>query len=165
MHPTIGHVHLKVSNLERSIEFYREVLGMDLTLRHGTHAAFLSYGGYHHHLGLNTWQSRGGRQPDPSMTGLFHLAILFPTQQDLAKATRRVLDAGVVLDGAADHGVSVAVYFRDPDGNGIELYSDRPAEAWPRHPDGELVMVTEPLDLHSLLRMAEKPADLASREG
>lgn len=150
----IGHVHLKVSDLERSIEFYRDVLGFEVTQRAGSQTAFLSAGGYHHHIGLNTWQSRGGSPPPPNATGLFHVAILYPTRADLAEAVRRVIDAGISLDGAADHGVSEAVYLRDPDQNGIEIYWDRPEADWPRDEDGNLKMVAERLDLADLLSEA-----------
>jgi catechol 2,3-dioxygenase len=149
-HPVIGHVHLKVSELERSIKFYTEVLGLDLTQRYGRSAAFLSYGGYHHHIGLNVWESKGGVPPTPGSTGLFHLAILYPTRQALAAALKRVIDNGVAIDGAADHGVSEAIYFRDPDENGIEIYWDRPEPEWPRE-NGEIAMVSDPLDLPALL--------------
>lgn len=151
---TVGHVHLKVADLERAIAFYRDVLGLGLTQRYGTQAAFLSAGGYHHHVGLNTWMSRGGKAPAEGTTGLFHAAFLYPTRADLARAVRRVADAGLGIDGAADHGVSQAVYLRDPDGNGLELYWDRPAAEWPRDPSGGLAMVTEPLDLRALLAEA-----------
>ena len=147
----IGHVHLKVSDLERSIAFYRDVLGFELQQRYGMQAAFLSAGGYHHHIGLNTWQSKGGPPPAPGTTGLFHLAILYPTRASLADALKRLGEAGIQLDGASDHGVSEALYLRDPDGNGIELYWDRPEEEWPRDEEGRIAMVTEPLDLGSLL--------------
>ena len=147
---TIGHVHLRVSDLERAITFYRDVLGFEVTQRYGTGAAFMSAGGYHHHIGLNTWESLGGDPPSRGSTGLFHVAILFPTRASLAGAVRRVLDSGVSLDGASDHGVSEAIYLHDPDENGIELYWDRPADRWPRTENGELVMVTEPLDLEDL---------------
>ena len=153
----IGHVHLKVADLERSLAFYRDVLGFEVTQRYGSQAAFLSAGGYHHHLGLNTWESAGGQPPPPGSTGLYHVAILYPTREELADAVRRVVQAGVRLDGAADHGVSEAVYLRDPDGNGVELYRDRPAEQWPRTKEGELAMVTEPLDLKTLLQAAAPP--------
>jgi catechol 2,3-dioxygenase len=146
----IGHVHLKVSDLDRAVAFYRDVLGFDLTARMPG-AAFLSDGGYHHHIGLNTWQSAGGSPPPPGTTGLFHLAILYPTREELAAALRTVLDAGVRLTGASDHGVSEAIYFNDPDGNGIEIYWDRPREEWPRNQDGTFTMFTAPLDLESLL--------------
>ncbi len=147
----IGHVHLKVANLERALGFWRDVLGFEVTQFYGKQAAFLSAGGYHHHIGLNTWQSAGGKPPPPGTTGLFHAAILYPTRAALAVALRRVLDAGIPLDGAADHGVSEAIYLRDPDENGVELYWDRPPEEWPKAPNGSLAMVTEPLDLKALL--------------
>jgi catechol 2,3-dioxygenase len=150
----IGHVHLKVADLERTLRFYRDVLGFQVTQRYGAQAAFLSAGGYHHHIGLNTWESRGGSPPPPGATGLYHLAILYPDRPTLADAVRRVILAGVALDGASDHGVSEAVYLRDPDGNGVELYRDRPTGEWPRDPDGGLAMVTRPLDLDGLLREA-----------
>ena len=152
---SIGHVHLKVSDLERAIGFYSGVLGFEVTQLLGGSAAFLSAGGYHHHIGLNTWQSRGGPAPAPNMTGLYHTAILLPDRQSLATAVRRVLDAGVELEGAADHGVSEAVYLQDPDGNGVELYCDRPEVEWPRQPDGSLAMGTAALDLQALLAEAE----------
>ena len=148
----IGHVHLKVADLERALGFYCGVLGFHLTQRYGTEAAFVAAGSYHHHIGLNTWQSRGGRPPAPGTTGLFHLAVLYPTRAALADALRRVRAAGVPLDGASDHGVSEALYLRDPDENGIELYRDRPEAEWPRAADGSLAMVTVPLDLDDLLR-------------
>ena len=148
----IGHVHLKVSDLERAVAFYRDVLGFELMQRFGAEAAFLSAGGYHHHLGLNTWQSRGGAPPPPGSTGLFHFAILYPSRRALGRAVRRVLEAGVGLDGASDHGVSEAVYLRDPDGNGIELYRDRPVDEWPRPADGGgVAMFTRPLDVARLV--------------
>jgi catechol 2,3-dioxygenase len=147
----IGHVHLKVADLARAIDFYRGVLGFELTQRYGRQAAFLSAGGYHHHIGLNTWESQGGSPPAGS-TGLYHLAILYPTRAALADALRRVIAARVPLDGASDHGVSEALYLRDPDGNGVELYWDRPRDQWPRTPAGELAMTTGPLDLEGLLR-------------
>jgi catechol 2,3-dioxygenase len=150
----VGHVHLKVADLDRAIAFYRDVLGFDLTQRLGDQAAFLSAGGYHHHVGLNTWESRGGAPPPPETTGLYHAAFLFPDRRSLAQAVRRVLDAGIRLDGASDHGVSEALYLRDPDGNGIELYRDRPREEWPAAPDGGVAMITEPLDLEALLAEA-----------
>jgi catechol 2,3-dioxygenase len=149
----IGHVHLKVSDLERSIAFYRDVLGFELKQKMGDQAAFLSAGGYHHHIGLNTWQSKGGSPPPPGTTGLFHFAIRFPDRPALAQALRRVLEAGIRI-GASDHGVSEAIYFEDPDGNGIEIYRDRPEEEWPRSGDGGVAMVTAPLDLESLLAEA-----------
>lgn len=151
----IGHVHLKVSNLERALGFYRDVLGFRLTQRYGPGAAFLAAGDYHHHLGLNVWESRGGPPPAPGTTGLFHLAILYPTRATLADALRRLLAAGIELDGASDHGVSQALYLRDPDENGVELYWDRPEELWPRDAAGNLTMVTEPLDLEALLAEAK----------
>jgi catechol 2,3-dioxygenase len=147
----IGHVHLKVADLERALEFYCGVLGFDLVTRYGPQAAFVSAGGYHHHIGLNTWESAGGTPPARGHSGLYHVAIRYPTRRDLAVAVRRVLDAGVRLQGAADHGVSEAIYLADPDQNGIELYWDRPREAWPRTPDGTIAMRTDPLDLAILL--------------
>jgi catechol 2,3-dioxygenase len=150
----IGHVHLKVADVERSLAFYRDVLGFELTQRFGAGAAFLSAGGYHHHVGINVWESRGGAWPPPGTTGLYHFAILYPTRAALADALRRVLDAGIPLEGAADHGVSEAIYLRDPDGNGVELYHDRPREEWPRDAAGNLAMVTEPLDVEDLLASA-----------
>ncbi len=148
----IGHVHLKVSDLERSLEFYAGVLGFELTMRMGRSAAFLSAGGYHHHIGLNTWESARGGPPAPGTTGLFHAAILYPDRRSLADALRRLMNAGIGLDGAADHGVSEALYLHDPDHNGLELYWDRPEAEWPRTPTGGLAMFTEPLDLQSLLQ-------------
>jgi len=151
---SIGHVHLKVADLERAIAFYRDVLGMQLMQRYGTQAAFLSAGGYHHHIGLNTWESKGGSAPAPGTTGLYHTAILYPSRQALAQALKSVVEAGWPLEGASDHGVSEAVYLRDPDGNGVEIYRDRPEAEWPRQPDGQLKMVSEPLDLRALLAEA-----------
>lgn len=153
IHPEtqIGHVHLKVSDLERSIAFYRDAFGFELMARYGTAAAFLSAGGYHHHLGLNTWESLGGRPPAPGSTGLYHFAILYPTRKELARALKRLLDNGVAIDGASDHGVSEAIYLHDPDGNGIEIYRDRPRSEWPISPDGRINMVTDRLDLQDLL--------------
>jgi len=148
---TIGHVHLKVADLERALAFYCGVLGFELTQRFGPQAAFISSGGYHHHIGLNTWESAGGTPPPRGTTGLYHLAILYPTRATLADALHRVLSAGLELDGAADHGVSEALYLQDPDGNGLELYWDKPRDAWPRSPDGGLRMFTHPLDLGRLL--------------
>lgn len=148
----IGHVHLKVADLDRALAFYCGVLGFELTQRYGSQAAFISAGGYHHHIGLNTWESRGGRPPAPGTTGLFHVAILYPTRAALADALRRLIEARIQLDGASDHGVSEALYLRDPDENGVELYWDRPEAEWPRTPDGGLAMVTERLDLNALLR-------------
>jgi catechol 2,3-dioxygenase len=147
----VGHVHLKVADLARATAFYHEVLGFEVTQRYGSQAVFLSSGGYHHHVGLNTWQSQGGRRPAPGTTGLFHVAFLYPTRAGLATAVRRVLAAGVSLEGAADHGVSLAVYLSDPDGNGVELYWDRPEADWPRDARGELAMVTEAFDLGAFL--------------
>ena len=147
----IGHVHLKVADLDRALKFYRDVLGFEVTQRYGTQAAFLSAGGYHHHIGLNTWESRGGKPPAPGTTGLYHVAILYPSRAALADALRRLIAAGVPLDGASDHGVSEALYLHDPDGNGVELYRDRPDSEWPRTPDGELNMTTDPLDIRELL--------------
>jgi catechol 2,3-dioxygenase len=151
----IGHVHLKVADLERSLAFYCGVLGFELTQRMGDAAAFISAGGYHHHIGLNTWESRGGHPPPRGTTGLYHLAIRYPDRRTLADALRRLTEAGISLDGAADHGVSEALYLRDPDGNGVELYRDRPEEDWPRRSDGELAMVTAPLDLNGLLAVLD----------
>jgi len=151
MNATIGHVHLKVSDLERSLAFYRDVLGFEVTQQLGTQAAFLSANGYHHHLGLNTWESEGGQPPSHGTTGLYHVAILFPSEAEMAAAVRRVLKAGLPLEGAADHGVSEAVYLKDPDGNGVELYWDKPKSTWPRKVDGSLAMFTAPLDLDRLL--------------
>ena len=156
LHPQvrIGHVHLKVADLERSLVFYRDVLGFEITQRFGPQAAFLSAGGYHHHIGLNTWESAGGSPPPPGSTGLYHVAILYPGRAELADALRRVVQAEIPLEGAADHGVSEAIYLRDPDGNGVELYWDRAPEAWPRAPDGGLAMFTRRLDLTDLLKEA-----------
>jgi catechol 2,3-dioxygenase len=150
----IGHVHLKVADLERAIGFYHGVLGFDVTQRWGDQAAFLSAGGYHHHIGLNTWESLGGKPPAPGSTGLYHVAILYPDRRELARALRRLIDAGIPLEGAADHGVSEALYLRDPDGNGVELYRDRPQEQWPRSAEGGVAMYTRPLDLEALLKEA-----------
>ena len=153
IHPgtTIGHVHLKVADLERALSFYCGVLGFELMQRFGAQAAFVSAGGYHHQIGLNTWESLGGRPPAPGTTGLFHTAVLYPTRAALADALRRLAAAGIPLDGASDHGVSEALYLRDPDGNGVELYWDRPRDAWPFDADGQLAMFTRRLDLEDLL--------------
>ena len=148
---SIGHIHLKVSDLGRAIGFYSDILGFEVTDRFGSNAAFLSAGGYHHHIGLNTWESQGGQPPATGTTGLYHAAILYPTRADLADALRRLLAHGIRIDGASDHGVSEAIYLRDPDGNGLELYWDRPRELWPRDADGSLAMFTRALDLDSLL--------------
>ncbi|MFO0991335.1 MAG: VOC family protein [Hyphomicrobiales bacterium] len=150
----IGHVHLKVADLDRALGFYCGVLGFELMQKYGTQAAFISAGGYHHHIGLNTWESLGGSPPPPGSTGLFHTAILYPTRADLADALRRLVDNRIPLDGASDHGVSEALYLRDPDQNGVELYWDRPEAQWPRKPDGSLEMFTRRLDLDSLIRAA-----------
>jgi catechol 2,3-dioxygenase len=154
----IGHVHLKVADLQRSLDFYCGVLGFQLNQRFENQAAFISAGDYHHHIGLNTWESEGGPPPPANSTGLYHLAILYPTRALLADALRRLVRAGIQLDGAADHGVSEALYLRDPDGNGVELYRDRPAAEWPRTPDGKLAMFTHELDLDQLL--SEAPASI-----
>ena len=148
----IGHVHLKVADLDRALGFYRDVLGFELTQRYGRDAAFVSAGGYHHHIGLNVWESRGGSPPPRGATGLYHVAILYPDRAALADAFRRLVDAGIPLEGASDHGVSEALYLRDPDGNGVELYRDRPEEEWPRDGEGNIAMTTRPLDLEALLR-------------
>ncbi len=150
----IGHVHLKVADLDRALGFYCGVLGFELMQRYGTQAAFISAGGYHHHIGLNTWESLGGSPPPPGSTGLFHTAILYPTRADLADALRRLVENKIPLDGASDHGVSEALYLRDPDQNGVELYWDRPEAQWPKKPDGSLEMFTRRLDLDSLIRAA-----------
>lgn len=152
---TVGHVHLKVADLERALGFWRDVLGFELTQRYGLQAAFLSAGGYHHHIGLNTWESRGGSPPPPGSTGLYHVAIRYPTRAALADALRRVTEAGIPLDGTSDHGVSQALYLRDPDDNGVELYWDRPREEWPRDAEGRIAMTTRPLDLQELQRETE----------
>jgi catechol 2,3-dioxygenase len=147
----IGHVHLKVADIERSLAFYTGVLGFELQQRMGDEAAFVSAGGYHHHIGLNTWQSKGASPPPAGHTGLFHLAIRYPDRATLADALRRLVEAGIPLSGASDHGVSEAIYLNDPDGNGVELYRDRPREEWPHDPDGKVAMMTIPLDLNALL--------------
>jgi catechol 2,3-dioxygenase len=147
----IGHVHLTVSDLDRALALYRDALGFEVTARYGPDAVFLSAGGYHHHIGLNTWAGRGAPRPAAGTTGLYHFAILFPDRAALAVTVRRVLEHGIALEGASDHGVSEAVYLRDPDGNGIELYRDRPENEWPRGPDGTIRMHTRPLDLQALV--------------
>jgi catechol 2,3-dioxygenase len=153
IHPqtVIGHVHLKVSDIKRALAFYTEVMGFEVQQRWGDSAAFISAGGYHHHIGLNTWESRGGKAPARGTTGLYHFAILFPNRKELARALNRLLEHEYPIDGASDHGVSEAIYLRDPDGNGIEIYRDRPREEWPHTPDGVLAMVSEPIDLEGLL--------------
>lgn len=156
----VGHVHLKVSDLERSVRWYQEALGFEVMQRWGGEAAFLAAGGYHHHIGLNTWESRGGRAPTPGTTGLYHFALLYPDRPGLGRALARLLAHGVELDGASDHGVSEALYLHDPDGNGIELYWDRPEAQWPRTADGQLRMGSAPLDLPALLRAG--PGEVAA---
>jgi catechol 2,3-dioxygenase len=151
---SIGHVHLKVSDLDRAEAFYRDVLGFEVQQRYDGSASFLSAGGYHHHIGLNIWESRGGSPPPPGTTGLFHLAVLYPTRGDLARAVKQLVLHDVAITGASDHGVSEAIYLRDPDGNGIELYRDRPQDEWPRDENGELTMMTLPLDVAGLLAEA-----------
>ena len=157
IHPQvrIGHVHLKVADLERSLSFYRDLLGFEVTQRMGVSAAFLSAGGYHHHIGLNTWESAGGSAPPPGSTGLYHMAILYPTRLELARAFKTLLDAETEFEGASDHGVSEALYLRDPDGNGIELYVDRDPKDYPRDSSGNLRIVTESLDWQGLLSLLE----------
>jgi catechol 2,3-dioxygenase len=151
----IGHVHLKVADVDRSLAFYRDVLGFEVQQRWGRDAAFISAGGYHHHIGLNTWESRGATPPPPGHTGLYHVAIRYPTRETLADALHRLVEARVPLTGASDHGVSIALYLNDPDGNGVELYWDRPKDEWPRPPDGEgVAMVSDPVDLQALLAEA-----------
>jgi catechol 2,3-dioxygenase len=150
----IGHVHLKVADIDRALAFYRDVLGFEEMVRMGDQAAFISAGGYHHHIGLNTWESKGAPPPPFGTTGLYHVAIRYPDRAALANALKRVVDAGIPLSGASDHGVSEALYLRDPDDNGIELYRDRPREEWPTTPDGELTMFTQPLDVRALLAEA-----------
>ena len=153
IHPDtrIGHIHLKVADIERALSFYRDLLGFELIQKIGDQAAFISAGGYHHHIGLNTWESKGGTQPPPGHTGLYHTAILYPSRGELAKALKTLLNADYPLQGAADHGVSEAIYLSDPDGNSVELYYDKPKEKWPRKQNGELDMFTKPLDLDRLL--------------
>jgi catechol 2,3-dioxygenase len=158
----VGHVHLKVADLERALQFYSGVLGFELTQRLGDSAAFVSAGGYHHHIGLNTWESKGGTAPPVGHTGLYHLAIVYPTRAALGDALRRLMKASVPLDGAADHGVSEALYLRDPDGNGLELYWDRPQEQWPRDAAGGLAMYTKALDLRDLLAAKDEKASGAA---
>src|SRR5829696_2187298 len=158
----IGHVHLKVADLDRALAFYSGVLGFELTARMGPQAAFLSAGGYHHHIGLNTWESRNGPPPPPGSTGLYHIAIRYPDRAALGDALRRLVDAGIPLDGASDHGVSEALYLHDPDGNGLELYRDRPREDWPRNADGSVLMTTTRLDVDALLEDARRPTPPAS---
>ena len=150
----IGHVHLKVSDIQRALGFYCGVLGFELQVMYGTEAAFISAGGYHHHIGLNTWESKGGSPPPPGTTGLFHTAILYPTRADLANVLKRVIASGLQLDGASDHGVSEALYLRDPDQNGVELYWDKPKTQWPLDGNGKLKMITARLDLNDLLKQA-----------
>lgn len=153
-HPVVGHVHLKVADLNRAIAFYRDVLGFVVTQQFGDEAAFLSAGGYHHHIGLNTWHSKGGTPPANGHTGLYHSAFLYPDRKSLGDVIKRVKEAGIPLDGAADHGVSEAVYLRDPDGNGVELYRDRSPEDWPRDAEGNLKMVNAPLDVDAIVAEA-----------
>jgi catechol 2,3-dioxygenase len=157
----IGHVHLKVADIDRALAFYCDVLGFEVMGRLGDQAAFISAGGYHHHIGLNTWESRGGSPPPPGTTGLYHVAIRYPSRPALADALRRLLEAGIRLEGASDHGVSEALYLRDPDSNGIELYRDRPKEEWPRTPTGDLAMYTAPLDVEGLLTEPQPLAEPA----
>lgn len=160
IHPEarIGHVHLKVANIDRALAFWRDVIGLEVQQTYGDQAVFLSAGGYHHHIALNTWESKEGAWPPPGTTGLFHVALLYPSRAALATALQRLLDAGWPLEGASDHGVSEALYLRDPDGNGVELYRDRPEAEWPRDSEGRLAMVTRRLDLGALLAEAEAPA-------
>ena len=156
----IGHVHLKVSDIDRALAFWRDVLGFDVMARMGDQAAFIWAGGYHHHIGLNTWESKGGSAPPHGTTGLYHTAIRYPDRKSLADALKRVLDAGIPLDGATDHGVSEAIYLRDPDDNGVELYRDRPKEDWPRAEDGNgVAMFNAPLDLRGLLAELDEPEE------
>ena len=152
---SIGHVHLKVADLDRALAFYQGVLGFELVTRYGTQAAFISAGGYHHHIGLNTWESKGGRPPAPGTTGLYHIAILYQRREELAEALRRLVAANWPLSGASDHGVSEAIYLNDPDGNGVELYWDRPRDQWPTDADGNTVMYTHPLDLNALYALGQ----------
>lgn len=156
-HPSVGHIHLRVADLERAIAFYQDILGFELTQRFGTSAAFLGAGGYHHHIGLNTWDSAGATPPPAGHTGLYHAAFLYPDRASLGAVIKQVLAAGITLDGAADHGVSEAVYLRDPDGNGVELYRDRAPQDWPRDAEGRLQMVNAPLDVDALITEAATP--------
>lgn len=156
-HPSVGHIHLRVADLERAIAFYQDILGFELTQRFGTSAAFLGAGGYHHHIGLNTWDSAGATPPPAGHTGLYHAAFLYPDRASLGAVIKQVLAAGITLDGAADHGVSEAVYLRDPDGNGVELYRDRAPQDWPRDAEGGLQMVNAPLDVDALIAEAATP--------
>ncbi len=153
----IGHVHLKVADIDRALSFYHDVLGFDIVIRMGNSAAFLSAGGYHHHIGMNTWESQGGQPPAAGTTGLYHVAILYQERAELADAVRRLIKAGIPIGGASDHGVSEAIYLDDPDGNGVELYWDRPREEWPLDADGNLTMFTKRLDLEGLLALPELP--------
>ena len=157
----IGHVHLKVADLDRALRFWRDVVGLEEQQRMGDRAVFLSAGGYNHHIALNTWESAGGSSPPPGATGLYHVALLYPDRRSLAEALRRVLDAGIELEGASDHGVSEALYLRDPDGNGVELYADRPPDRGPRR-NGDLSMVTRPLDLANLLAELDAPEPVST---
>lgn len=152
---SVGHIHLKVSNLDRALEFYRDLLGFELTTMYGDQAAFLSAGGYHHHIGLNTWHSKGGPPAPQNSAGLYHTAFLYPTRKDLAEILQRLIDAGYPISGASDHGVSEAIYLNDPDGNGVELYRDRPREEWEYTADASVKMVTKPMDLEELLQELE----------
>ena len=152
---SVGHIHLRVSDLDRSIAFYRDILGFDLMQRYGTGAAFLGAGGYHHHIGLNTWESLGATPPPAGHTGLYHSAFLYPDRKSLGQVLKRIVDAGIPLDGAADHGVSEAIYLRDPDENGVEIYVDKPREVWPRNDDGSLQMVNARLDVGAILALAD----------
>ena len=165
IHPNamIGHVHLKVSNIERSINFYRDILGFEL-MNLTSSAAFLSAGGYHHHIGLNTWESKGKKGPPEGSTGLYHFAILMPNRKELARELNRLISSDWPIDGASDHGVSEAIYLRDPDGNGIEIYADRPRELWPRNSDGDLLMLTKPLDIEDLMAELKEGLSLKDKE-
>jgi catechol 2,3-dioxygenase len=161
----IGHVHLKVSDLERALKFYRDLLGFEVQQYYGNSAVFISAGGYHHHIGLNTWHSRNAGPAPINSAGLYHVAILYPTRKDLAVAVKRLLDAGYPLTGASDHGVSEAIYLNDPDRNGIELYWDKPKDQWPRDAEDNLVLVTEALDLEGLLKLADTNPNFSEKEG